>query len=182
MSIQTGSEIAKTIRPIVDPKDLRILAYEVESDLAKSHDMPIFVRLADVRELSSMGFILDSIDDLIELNDVIKIKEVYGLGFDIIGIHVTDEKKRKLGKVTDFTVETGDFIIQQLVVKRPLLKSFNDTELVIHRSQIIEINPDSIVVHSAAEVPEPNLSEVSGSYINPFRKTTKASSESAKTN
>ena len=33
-----------------------------------------------------------------------------------------------------------------------------------------EINNDAIVVHSEAKVPEPELHEVVGSYVNPFRK------------
>ena len=96
-------------------------------------------------------------------------------GYAPMGIAVLDEKRRKLGKVTDYTLETGGFVIQQLTVRRPLLKSLNDTELLIHRSQIIEINNDAIIVHSEAKVPEPELHEVVGSYVNPFRKAKQAS-------
>lgn len=174
MSLQTGGEIAKAIKPIVDPADLSIVAYEVDSHIAPKHSL---IRLADIRELSDMGMIVDSIDELIEANDVLKVKELFDLNFQPVGMNVTDEKRRKLGKITDFTVETGGFIIQQLIVRRPLIKRLNDTELVIHRSQIIEINPNSIVVHSTADVPEPERSEVSGSYINPFRKPTEAAHE-----
>ena len=176
VSLQTSSAIGQTTRPIIDPADLKVLAYEVSSPLL--HTSPLIVRIADVRELSDLGMIVDSIDEFVDPHDIIKLNAIYELQFNVVGMNVTDEKRHKLGKVIDFTLETGSFYIQQLTVKRPLFKSLSDTELLIHRSQIIEINNDTIVVHSEAKAPEPELHEVIGSYVNPFRKTNEAAPES----
>ena len=172
MGIQTGTELARTNKSIIDPADLRILGYELEGPLLDTH--PSILRIDDVRELSDLGFIVDSSDEFVGVDDVIKLKSVYDLHFDPIGMNVQDEKQHKLGKIIDFTLETTTFTIQQLTVKRPLFKSFSDTELIIHRTQIIEINNDTIVVHSEAKAPEPELHEVVGSYVNPFRKSKQA--------
>lgn len=169
MSIQTGGELARTIAPIIDSANLKVLAYELEGPLLESNATTL-IRLADVRELSDIGLIVDSSDEFVRPEDVIALNEVYSRHFRLIGMNVTDERRQKLGKVVDFTVETGSYFIQQLTVRRPLLKSLNDTELLVHRSQIIEINDRAIVVHSEAKVPEPELHEVIGSYVNPFRK------------
>ena len=169
MSIQTGGELARTIAPIIDSANLKVLAYELEGPLLESNATTL-IRLADVRELSDIGLIVDSSDEFVRPEDVIELNEVYSRHFRLIGMNVTDERRQKLGKVVDFTVETGSYFIQQLTVRRPLLKSLNDTELLVHRSQIIEINDRAIVVHSEAKVPEPELHEVIGSYVNPFRK------------
>ena len=178
MGLQTGSELARTTRAVIDPADLSIVAYTVESDLVKKNET--LLRIADVRELSDLGFIIDSADEFIAPEDVLKIQEIYKLGFTLLGMPVVDEKKHRLGKVIDYTFETNGFIVQQLTVRRPLLRSLNDTELLIHRTQIVEINNDAIVVHGAARVPEPERHEVSGSYVNPFRKPHEASPESIK--
>lgn len=169
MSIQTGGELARTIAPIIDSANLKVLAYELEGPLLESNATTL-IRLADVRELSDIGLIVDSSDEFVRPEDVIALNEVYSRHFRLIGMNVTDERRQKLGKVVDFTVETGSYFIQQLTVRRPLFKSLNDTELLVHRSQIIEINDRAIVVHSEAKVPEPELHEVIGSYVNPFRK------------
>ncbi|MGE5299071.1 MAG: PRC-barrel domain-containing protein [Acidobacteriota bacterium] len=170
MGIQTGSEIARTKRAVIDPGTLAVLAYEV-AGASLDNSAPNLLRVADVREFSDLGFIVDSSDEFIHPDDVMKLKDVYDRHFSLLGMPVIDEKRHKLGKIIDFTLETGGFIIQQLTVRRPLLKSLNDTELLIHRSQIIEINNDAIVVHSQAKAPEPELHEVVGSYVNPFRKS-----------
>lgn len=176
MGLRTGGEIAKTGRAVIDSASLTVLAYEVEDHHLDSEVR--LLRIADIRELSDLGFIIDSIDELVQPEDVIKLNDIYELNFHVIGMNVTDEKKRKLGKVIDFTLETGNFVIQQLTVRRPLFRSLNDTELLIHRSQIIEINNDAIVVHSEAKVPEKALNEVVGSYVNPFRKPKSTAPES----
>ncbi|HSW92469.1 MAG TPA: PRC-barrel domain-containing protein [Patescibacteria group bacterium] len=179
MGLQTGSEIAQTQSAIIDPATLTVIAYVVEGPLLE--DGVWMLRIADVRELSDLGFIVDSTDEFIHPEDVLKINAVYKLNFPLLDMPVVDEKRSKLGKVVDFTLETGSFSIQQLTVRRPLLKSFNDTELLIHRSQIIEINDDAIVVHSEAKAPEPELHEVVGSYVNPFRKSDSPAPESSDT-
>lgn len=171
-SIQTGGKVARTTSAIINPANLQIIAFEVSGPLVQQH--PALMLLSDVRELSNMGFIVDDIDQFIAPTDVVRVNDVYQLKFDIIGKLVLDEKRHKLGKVIDFTIDTTQFLIMQLSVKRPLFRSFNDTEILVHRSQIIEINNDSIVVHSQAKAPEPELHEVVGSYINPFRKPKQA--------
>lgn len=180
VGLQTSTELAHTKTAIIDPATLKIIAYTLGGPLLKTTE-PQLIRLADVRELSDMGFIVDSEDEFVQPDDVIAIQKIYDLHFELMGIAVTDEKRRKLGKVTDYTLETGGFIVQQLTVKRPFLHSLNDTELIIHRSQIIEINDDAIVVHSQAKAPEPELHEVVGSYINPFRKQPDSAPESITT-
>lgn len=168
LSIQSGDELARTKTPIIDPGTLTILAYKVSGPLQNSNSL--LLRIADVRELSDIGFIIDSEDQFVEPGDIIKLNEVYERHFYLVGMQVVDERKRKVGKVVDFTLETSGFTVQQLTVRRPLLRSLNDTELLIHRSQIVEINNDAIIVHSEAKAPEPELHEVVGSYVNPFRK------------
>ena len=172
MGIQTGGELARTKRAIIDPAKLTVIAYELEGPLVGKQAK--LIRIADVRELSDIGMIVDSSDEFVEPDDVVKLKELYDLDFKLLGMPVTNERRQKLGKVIDFTIETAGFVVQQLTVRRPLFRSLNDTELLIHRSQIIEINNDAIVVHSEAKAPEPELHEVVGSYINPFRKPKQA--------
>lgn len=172
MGLQTGSELGRLTNPVINPDTLAILAYEVEGPLLDKS--PSLLRIADVREFSDIGAIVDSSDEFVSPEDIIKLNEVYKLRFSPVGMKVIDEKRRKIGKVDGYTIETTGFVIQQLSVKRPFFKSLNDTQLLIHRSQITEINDDAIVVHSEAKVPEPALAKVKSSYVNPFRKNPQA--------
>jgi uncharacterized protein YrrD len=167
LGLQTGGELARTKEAIIDPANLEILAYELSGPLLDAQ--PSFLRISDIREVSDIGLIVDSSDEFVGVDDVIKLRDIYRLNFRLIGMPVIDEKREKLGKVNGYTINTASFLVQQLSVKRPFFKSLNDTELLIHRSQITEINNDAIIVHSEADVPEPLMDSVRTSYVNPFR-------------
>ncbi|MEI7539630.1 MAG: hypothetical protein WCJ36_02580 [Candidatus Saccharibacteria bacterium] len=180
MGLQTGTMLAVTKTPIIDPSNLRIVAYEVDGPLLS--ERPSFIRIADIRELSDIGMIIDSNDEFIGVKDVIAIQKIYDLGFKLLGLNVIDESKHKLGKVSDYTVDSGDFVIQQLNVARSVMRSLTETSLLIHRSQIIEINDTTIIVRNTAKKLEPLKDTPKMAYLNPFRSSNTPQTDSAKTN
>jgi uncharacterized protein YrrD len=167
MGLQTGTQLAIAKAPVIDPSNLQIIAYEVDGPLLT--DKPSFIRIADVRELSDVGMIIDSNDEFIGLHDVIAVENIYKLGFKLLGLNVIDEAKRKLGKVSDYSLEVGSFVVEQLNVSRGIIKSLTETELLIHRTQIVEINNENIIVKSVAEKLKPIADAKQLSYMNPFR-------------
>ena len=168
MSLQTGTKLAQTVQPIIDPANLRILAYEVEGQLLT--ERPSFMRTADIREYGRLGMIIDSNDELIGLDDVIKIKKIFELNFHLIGLQVIDDQKRKLGKIDDYTLDTDSFVIQQLNVRRGFIKGITDTGLLVNRSQIIEINNTAVIVRApSVKSAEPIMQSIRGEFVNPFR-------------
>lgn len=166
MGLQTTAEVAHTVSPVIDPAHLSVQAYEVDGVLLDEH--PMLLRIADVRELSDIGMIIDSADEFVAPDDVVKLAEIYQLHFALVGMNVLDDKRRKLGKVDDYTLDTDSFYIQQLNVRRPLIKSFGDTELLVHRTQIIEINDQAIIVRSGEQTSQA-VAQAVRSYVNPFR-------------
>jgi uncharacterized protein YrrD len=170
MGLQTGTQLAIAKKPIIDPSNLNIIGYEVNGPMLS--ERPSFIRIADVRELSDVGMIIDSNDEFIGLSDVIAIEKIYKLGFNLLGLAVIDESKHKLGKVSDYSIDIDSFTITQLSVSRGVLKSLTETELLIHRSQIVEINNSAIIVRTTAKKLDPIIQPSQLSYLNPFRSTT----------
>lgn len=168
MSLQTGGQLALTKAAIIDPRNLSIVAFELNGHLLDQQ--PSFLLISDIRELSNLGFIVDSSDEFVGVEDIIKLKEVYAFHFQLIDKVVHDKKKTKLGKVHNYSVEPQSFLIKQLSVKRPLLKSLTDTELLIDRTQIAEINDTAIIIDHDERQPAPAKKAVNA-YTNPFRGT-----------
>jgi len=175
MGLQTGSELARTKQAVIDPSTLHILAYELVG--SRLSTQPALLRIEDVREFSDIGLIIDSSDEFVSPEDIIKLNEVYKLGFNPIGKRVIDEKRHKLGKVDGYVIETTGFVIQQLSVRRPLLKSLNDTHLLIHRSQITEINDTHIIIKSEVKPQPVHKAARTTDFNNPFRKPSHAQPE-----
>lgn len=178
MSLQTGQELARTSRPVIDPRILSIIAYQLEGPLLDNN--PSLLRINDIREMSDIGMIIDSSDEILAADDVIKIKEVLDLNFDLVDMPVRDSRGRKVGRVSDYSLEADSFVIQQIVVKRPLIQSLNDSELLIGRSQIKEITDEMIIVETGEAKIEPTK-QSARHYSNPFRAATPQASRGPST-
>ena len=170
LSLQTGTELARTKRPIINPHNLTILAYEIAGPNLDHH--PSYLRIEDIREVSPIGLIVDSSEEFVILEDIIKLKDIYELNFELDHKTVLDEKREKIGKIISYNIDADGFVVQQITIKRPLLKSFNDSELIVHRSQIIEVTDEAVVIKSKNDAKAKPLK--SQSYANPFRQSPRA--------
>ena len=168
LSLHTASRIAEVKGLVIDPNFLKVVAFEI--DVVSSRQR-LFLEASSVREFSKMGMIVDSDEEFIEKDDVIKLKETIDLGFSLDNMKVVSKKKAMLGRIEDFIINTEDFQIMQLIVKRPIYKALIDPELVIGRSDIHEINDREIVVKSE----EGTIMKKSGTldfvpnFVNPFK-------------
>ena len=171
LSVQDSGRIATISSTIVDPDTLKIIAFRVYG--AANDEGGNILDAKSIREYSNFGIVIDSRDELISDSDVVKIQKAIELNFNPIGLKVETKKGSKLGKVLDYTVTNDNFTIQQLIVKRPTIKSFLDPELVIPRSEIIEITDYKIIVRDEEKViKERALKEdFVPNFVNPFRKT-----------
>ena len=174
LSVQDSGRIATISNTIIDPDSLKIIAFRLRG--ATNAEGGNILDVNSIREYSNMGLVIDSSDELISDNDVVKIGKVIELNFNLIGLKVETKKGSKLGKVLDFTVTEDNFSVAQIIVKRPTIKSFLDSELTIPRSEIVEITDYKVIVRDEEKViKERALNEdFIPNFVNPFRKTEQA--------
>ena len=170
LSVQAGGAIAQISEPIVNPDNLKIIAFRLSGPLVNKSPANI-LDVSSIREYSTYGLVIDDIDELVEPDDVIKIKKVLELNFNLVGLKVETKKGSKLGKVSNYTVTSDNFSVQQIIVKRPAIKSFVDPELTIHRKEIVEINDYKIIVKDEEKVIKARAEKEDfvPNFVNPFR-------------
>ena len=80
LSLHMAGMIAKTSELIVDPNDLKVIAFKlVGPEIGKNAGE--YLRTENVREFSALGMVVDSSDDFVMSEDVIKLQEVLDLNF-----------------------------------------------------------------------------------------------------
>lgn len=169
LSLHVGSKIAAIKQLIIDPDILKIIACQVDGPLV-GREVGEILPVDSVREFSRLGMIVDSADEFVEPNDIIRVRDVLKLNFSLTGLKVETKKGNKLGKVIDFTVEPESWQVQQLIVQRPFVKSLFDPELTIARSQVVEVTDYKVIVKDGeAKVKAPATTTFSPNFINPFR-------------
>ncbi len=172
MSLQSGGALGVASDPIIDPRKLQVVAYYVTGPRIQETSV---LHTSDIREVGPLGFIVDSADTIMPLDDdLVRLNEVISFRFNLIGKTVINEDKKKLGKVLEYTVESTNFMIQKLHVSQSVLKNITNAALVIHRSQIVEITDRQVVVRSATIPQATGLTQV----LNPFRKNQPLAPES----
>ncbi len=176
MSLQTGAKIAQITHTVIDPATLDVVAYRIEDKKLDSDGWLLLT--SDIREVSDIGLIIDSVDELVKEDDMIKLKDTLALRFNLIDMNVIDDKKTKLGRIYDFSLDPLQFRIHQLYVKRPLIKSLQTSDLIINRTQIVEVNNNNIVVSSASLDEKVQPAAVANSFVNPFRKSAPSAGQS----
>ena len=169
LSVQAGGPIGYVSEIIVDPDNLKTVAFRLAGPRVPRDTNLLDV--ASIREYSNFGIVIDSEDDLASPDDVVKIGEVVALNFNLIDLKVKTKKGTKLGKIIDYTLTSEDFIVQQIIVKRPTIKSFLDAELTIHRNEIVEVTDYEIIVKDEEKVIRAKAEKENfvPNFVNPFR-------------
>lgn len=171
--MHVGGPTAWVKSGIIDPEKLKIMAFELEGPIIKNDpEIGDILEAEDVREFADIGMIVDSADVFVNKGDVAKIDKLLSLRFSLFGLKVKTKKGSKLGKILDFVVDTDNFVVHQLVVKRPAVKALLDPELIIPRREIVEVNDYEIIVKDEekkikekAAAPE----DFVPNFVNPFR-------------
>ncbi len=171
LSMQAAGKIAEISGVIVDPEDLKIIAFRVSGPLIGKRAENILV-VDSIREYSRMGMIIDSEDEFVASEDVVRVNKVLELNFELVGLKVETKKGSRLGKVSDFAVFSDTFHVEQLIVKRPIYKSFIDPELTIPRNEISEVTDYKVIVKDEEKtiVEKAETEEFVSNFVNPFRK------------
>lgn len=169
LSLQTGTPVGFISEPIIDPDSLKVIAFRLTGPLITSDASILDAK--SVREYSSMGMVIDGVDDLVGPDDVVRISKILELQFKLIDLKVETKKGSKLGKVSDYTLTDDNYTIQQIIVKRPTFKAIIDPELTISRKEIVEVTDYKIIVRDEEKVLKSRAEKEDfiPNFVNPFR-------------
>ncbi len=148
LSLRTGGRIGTATKLIINPNNLKVVGWYVDDRFGSDG---LILLGNDVRDISSKGIIIDDHEVLSEPEELIRLKEVLEVDYDLIGKKVISESGKKYGKVTDYSVETGGFIIKKIYVSQSIIKDFSGGNLGIDRTQILEITRTKIIITDPTE-------------------------------
>lgn len=143
VSLRTSGEIAVIESVIINPNNLKIEGFYCNDKF--SHKRLVLLA-QDIRDNIKQGIIVNDHDVLTEPEELVRLKSVLELEFDIMGKPVETVSKHKVGKINDFAVDDQTLYIQKLYVGPSIIKSLTSGQLSIDRDQIVEITNRRIVI------------------------------------
>lgn len=143
MSLRTGTPVARILRPIINPNNLKIEGFICQDTINKEELVLVY---QDIRELLPQGFVVDDHDVLARPDELVRLQKFINMNFQLQGMQVVSNSKEKLGKVADYATEVETMYIQKIYVAQSVFKAFTSGQLSVDRNQIIEITASKIII------------------------------------
>jgi sporulation protein YlmC with PRC-barrel domain len=147
MGLRTGTQVATTTNAIINPDNLKIEGFYCQTT-DKRHLVLVY---QDIRDVIPQGVVVNDSDVLSEPGELVRLKKIMDIGFELMGKKVTTEDGEKVGKVGDFAAETATMYVQKIYVSQSVFKSFAGGNLGIDRSQVTEVTDKKIVIRELAK-------------------------------
>ncbi len=148
LSLRTGAPIATITAPIINPNNLKIEGFYCQDRFDKKE---LILLYQDIRDVMPNGYVVNDHDVLAEADELIRLKEILELRFELVGKQVQTISRQKVGKVTDYAAEVETMFIQKIYVSQSIVKSLTGGSLSIDRTQINEITPRRIIINELLE-------------------------------
>jgi sporulation protein YlmC with PRC-barrel domain len=144
LSLRTGGPIATVTAAIINPDNLKIEGFYCTDRFDKKQLVLLY---QDIRETLAKGYVVNDHDVLVEPEELVRLQKVLELNFSLIGKHVVTVDKEKVGKVSDYAVDSKSMYIQKIYVSQSILKSLTGGSLSIDRSQVHEVTPKRVIIN-----------------------------------
>jgi uncharacterized protein YrrD len=143
MSLRTGQAIATTVSAIFNPNNLKIEGFYCQDKFSRKE---LILLYQDVRDVIPQGLVVNDHDVLVEASELVRLKSVLDIGFELIGKQVITLSKHRLGKVVDYAVEVETMYVQKIYVSQGIIKGLTRGSLSVDRSQVNEITNKKIII------------------------------------
>src|SRR5579884_3942175 len=144
LSLRTGSPIAAVSAPIINPDNLKVEGFYCLDRFTKKQLVLLY---QDIREVLRDGYVVNDHEVLSDPAELVRLKKVMEIDFELTGKQVVTISKQRVGKVSDYATETETMYVQKIYVAQSVLKSFTGGSLSIDRNQINEITPKRIIIN-----------------------------------
>lgn len=166
MSLQTGAQVAETGAFVIDPRQLKLVAFYCNGPRLDVN--PAILNVSDIREFSNIGLIVNSADVLMSPEDLVRLKTVLDYNFTLDNKQVIDTAGNKLGHVVSYTLDSATLYVVKLHVRPSMWQAWKTTEFIIDRTQIVEVNDEHLIVRDLREKEE-KAPAASSLLENPFK-------------
>ncbi len=146
LSLRTGAPVGNTLRPIIDPNNLKIEGWHAEDRFTKKRGVMLS---QDVRDVLMQGFVVNDHDAITDPHELVRLEKLLQIDFALIGKPVYTDRKKRVGKVTDYAFDKDSFFIQRLYITESVFKNLGGGTRLIDRTQIVEVTDRKIVVREA---------------------------------
>jgi len=153
-AIDEQSKVGTIEEIVISPEDGKLLGLIVGSGILGFNKSSIGWQ--DILDADKNGLVIQTSDNLLSVEDNIRISEVIQTGFSLDNLPVETKSGQKLGNINDYSLNMESGNLSKIHVHQLLPPQ----DRIISRSNIISINKDKVVVRDLPAKEEVRVSAV----------------------
>jgi sporulation protein YlmC with PRC-barrel domain len=147
LSLHAGQPIGHVTGLLIDPHKLTVAGFWCQTLRATTPSVLLPNAIRDIQGLK--GFIIDHEDNLSEPQELVRLREILDINYQLPDKKIITQSKQRLGKVVDFVVDDLSWRITKLHAERPAWKAFVSNAFTIDRDAIVSLDDKHVVVRDA---------------------------------
>lgn len=154
-SVRSSGRIGVVTDLVINPNNLHVDAFKCRVIRGKEQ----LLSPLDIRDFSPMGIVINDHENLLDIEDAVRLQPILKINFDLINKAAFEGKKR-IGKVESFAINSDNLFIQKIYIRPGLIARVSNDQLTYDRSTIKEVTDTKIIFHSSNTVKEKVVNSV----------------------
>ena len=138
-SIEEESKVGEVLQLVIEPQNGVLLGFLVRSGGFFSTAKALSV--VDVREWDPKGLIIGSINHIVAIGEIVRLKEIVDQKIIILGLKARTESGKNLGLIVNLLIDTDTLTVAKYYVKNILLGD----ERVFPSNLVVKIDNKTVV-------------------------------------
>lgn len=142
-SLKENQKIGNVKDVLIDLETGKIIGLTVGQnwwDLISLLNQPKYIPFDDIIDFDKHALIVNSDEVVVKISEVVKAKKIYDQGFQLIGLSVVTQSKKRLGRVVDIAISMTHAVVVSIYVRTFL------SEKIIPQNKIVRIERKKIIV------------------------------------
>lgn len=144
-AVDASSKVGEIANIVIDPVNGQVLGFLIKTGGIFSPAMALSI--VDVREWDPNGLVTSSIDNLINPNEIVRIKTIISNKIDLLKMSAKTESGKSLGQVEDLLINTDT-----TSVAKYYLKDLLGNSRVLPADKVIKIDKHIIFADDVGEL------------------------------
>ena len=133
----TQSKIGKINKVIINPDNGELMGFIIKQNKFFAKDK--ILSSQDTIEIDRNGIVTPTEENLLEIDEIVRIKEIINQNIPIFGQNAITESKQNIGKINDFLIDTD----MNTIVKFYIHGIFHDK--IFPANKVIRIDKNAVV-------------------------------------
>jgi len=148
VSMETGRQVAVIIDFLINHSNLGLLAFICHD----RKNRRLILMGHDIRFIARDCILINDFETLSEADDIARLPTMVANQFNPLDKQVSTQNGQKLGRVIDYAINLDTSYIQKLYARPTFFQSRFHDQIIIDRSQIIELTDKTIIVQDSTEL------------------------------